>query len=269
MKLKLTSACAALSLLLFVSLSAFAQDKDKNKDKDKTTATQASVAVATPVGAGGISITITPATTPLELARAAYNAEGGEKFRNMKSLVLSGSADLYGPNSSIGLPSKFYVVTSGERSRREIRGEPPLPPMIRLIYDGQQSYSSMPGFALPPVDKFGIVLLTKFDQPGYTVSALPDKKKLRAFRITDADGNATDFYVEAATGRVVNFSSTYSGLTFGTERKKLTLVDGVLVPYNYTEALDTPRGTFFIEYKVKEAKVNQPVADDVFAIPTQ
>jgi len=36
-------------------------------------------------------------------------------------------------------------------------------------------------------------LLAKFDQPGYTVSALPDKKKQRAFRISDADGNVTTF----------------------------------------------------------------------------
>lgn len=265
MNMKLKSACALLSLLLFVSLSAAtAQDKGKTSGTSQTT-----VAVTTPVATGGVTVAITASTSPVDLARAAFNAEGGEKFRSMKSLVLNGSADLYGPGSSMGLPAKFYVVTSGERSRREIRAEPPLPPLIRMIYDGRQSYSNLPGFNAPAVDKYGMYMLTKFDQPGYTVSALPDKKKQRAFRISDAEGNATDFYMEAATGRIVNFSFTYDGLTFGTERKKLTLVDGVLVPYNYTEALDTPRGTFFIEYKVKEAKVNQPLDDDVFAIPTQ
>jgi hypothetical protein len=265
MKMKLTKgACALLSSLLFVCVSASAQDKTKSSDTSQTT-----VAVTTPLGTASAAVTITASTAPLDLARAAFNAEGGEKFRNMKSLVVNGSLDLYGPNSSFALPGKFYVVTSGERSRREIRADPPAPPLIRLIYDGQNSYSNMPGITPPPVNKFGMYMLTKFDQSGYTVSALPDKKKQRAFRITDAEGNATDFYIEASTGRVVNFSFAYNGLTFGTERKKLTLVDGVLVPYNYTEALDTPRGTFFIEYKVKEAKVNQPLDADVFAIPTQ
>ena len=39
----------------------------------------------------------------------------------------------------------------------------------------------------------------KFDQPGYSVSAIPDKKKHRGFRITDSEGNVTDFYVDPAT----------------------------------------------------------------------
>lgn len=264
MKKIVASWCALLSLLLCVSLGVSAQEKDKTSAGTQTTAT-----VTTPVGTASVAITIGPATAPMDLARAAFNAEGGEKFRGMKSLVTNGSLDLYGPNSSMGFPGKFYVVMSGVRSRREIRADPPAPPLIRMIYDGQNSYSSMPGFTPPPVDKYGMYLLTKFDQPGYTVSALPDKKKQRGFRITDAEGNATDFYLEAATARVVNFSFDYSGLTFGTERKKLTVVDGVLVSYNYTEALDTPRGTFFVEYKVKEAKVNQPLADDVFTIPAQ
>ncbi len=55
--------------------------------------------------------------------------------------------------------------------------------------------------------------------------------------------------------------------TFATEHSNLQEVDGVLVPYNFTQKLEMPQGTFYLEFKVKDAKVNQPLGDDVFAMP--
>jgi hypothetical protein len=51
------------------------------------------------------------------------------------------------------------------------------------------------------------------------------------------------------------------------ERKSLKEVDGVLVSYNSSERLDTESGTFFLNYKVKDVKINQPINEGSFAIP--
>jgi hypothetical protein len=200
----------------------------------------------------------------MDLARAALAAQGGEKFKHLKSMMLVGTADLYAPNSTSSLPGKFVMVTAGEKVRIEIDARPVF--NFKQVYDGQQSQSSMPGVQMPPASKFGLPVLAKFDQPGFTVSALADKKKLRGFRIVDADGNTTDYYLEPATARVVQYLTPYNGYTFGTENTKFREVDGVLIPVSFSQRLETPQGAFFAEYKVKDVKLNQPIGDDVFVI---
>jgi hypothetical protein len=110
-------------------------------------------------------------------------------------------------------------------------------------------------------------VLAKFDEPGYTVTALPDKKKQRGFRIADAEGNTTDFYLDAATGRVVTYTFSFNGYNFGTENKKYKEVDGVLVPSNFTQRIEMAQGAAFAEFNVKDIKLNQAMGDDVFAMP--
>jgi hypothetical protein len=211
------------------------------------------------------AVAITATTSPMDLARAALAAQGGEKFKTLKSMVLRGSVDLYAPNSTQSIPGGFIWVIAGDKVRLEIDDRPAI--SFKQIYDGERAYSSLPGVDMPPASKFGLPLLGKFDRAGYTVTALPDKKKQRAFRISDAEGNTTDFYIDAATGRVMSFLIPYGGYTFGTENKKFKEIDGVLVPIEFTQRLEMPQGAFFAEYKAKDVKVNNPVGDDVFVIP--
>jgi len=211
------------------------------------------------------TVTITASTAPEELARAAFTAQGGEKFRKIQNMVLRGSVDLFAPNSTQSIPGGFVIVTSGEKLRIEIDARPAV--NFKQIYNGQQSYSSIPGVELPPSSKFGLSVLTKYDQPGYKITAVPDRKKFRGFRISDPDGNATEFYVDPATGRVMSFLIGYNGYTFGTEHKKFKEFEGVLVPTSFTQRLEMPQGAFFADYNVKDVKLNQQLADDVFAIP--
>jgi hypothetical protein len=219
--------------------------------------------------AGGTSappaVTITASSTPMDLARAAFTAQGGEKFRGTQNMTLRGTVNLYPPNSMQSIPGGFSIVTAGSKLRMEIDARPIM--VFKQIYDGQQSYSSLPNVQVPPLTKFGLGVLVNFDKPGYKVTALPDKKKQRSFRIEDPEGYITDFYIDPANGRIMSFLLYYNGYTFGTENKKFKDVDGVLVPMSFSQRFEMPQGAFFAEYTVKEAKLNQTLGDDAFAFP--
>ena len=216
-------------------------------------------------GATAPAIVITPETSPLDLARAAFAAQGGEKFRSVQNMILRGSVQLYPPNSVQSIPGSFSLVTAGAKLRMEIDARPAI--VFKQIYDGQTTYSSMPNVEVPPLTKFGLGALARFDQPGYQVTALPDKKKQRAFRIVDPEGYTTDFYVDPKTGRAMTFLIYHSGVTLGTENSKFKEVEGVLVPINFSQKFEMPMGAFFAEFSVKDVKLNQQLPDDAFAIP--
>ena len=251
MKKVLVQSVSFIALALCISPSVLAQTESNGK-----------------AAAGGAkeatAVAVSATASPVDLARAALTALGGEKFKSLKSMVLRGSVDLYGPNSTQGIPGGFVLVVAGDKMRLEVDGRPAI--SFKQIYDGQQSYSSLPGVEFPPESKFGLSMLTRFDQPGYTVTTIPDKKKQRGFRISSAEG-ATDFYVDATTGRVMTFLIPFNGYTFGTENKKFKDVEGVLVPISFSRRIEMPQGAFFADFSVKDIKLNNPIGDDVFVIP--
>jgi hypothetical protein len=249
MKKSLFSLCVVLSLATVAVAQTAAP-----KTAGNTTETTAAPAVS-----------ITANSTPMDLAKAAFMAQGGEKFRSVQNMVLRGSVNLYQPNSIQSIPGGFSIVTAGDKLRMEIDARPIV--VFKQIYDGQQSYSSLPNVQVPPLTKFGLGALSRFDQPGYKITVIPDKKKQRGFRIEDPDGYTTDYYIDPTNGRLMSFLIYYQGYTFGTENKKFKEIDGVLVPVSFSQRFEMPQGAFFAEYSVKEAKINQQLADDAFTIP--
>jgi hypothetical protein len=218
---------------------------------------------ATPAAAP--ALTITAESTPAELARAAFLAQGGEKFRNLQNVVMRGSVQLYPPNSVQSIPGSFSLVTAGPKLRMEIDARPAI--VFKQIFDGQNSYSSMPNVEMPPLTKFGLGALARYDQPGYQITALANKKKQRAFRIVDPEGYTTDFYIDPTNGRVISFLLYYGGFTLGTEHGKFKEIEGVVVPSSFSQKFEMPMGAFFAEFSAKDIKINQPLGDDAFAIP--
>jgi len=245
----------ALLLLVTFTATAVAQKTDPPKS-DSDPKAEASKIPAPP--------TITDKSTPIELAKAALAALGGDNFKKLKSSFVTGSANLYAPNQAQSIPATFAMAMAGDKVRVDISSSQM--PGFKQIYDGQRSFSTLPGIEIPPPSKFGLPLLGKLDQPGYAVSAIPDRKKLRGFRITDPEGNTTDYYIDPTTARVSEYVIPWQGYTFGSSISKFAEVDGVLVPMNFSQRFEMPMGAYFAEYKVKTVKLNGPISDDVFVI---
>lgn len=118
----------SLLLLAFSTATAFAQ----------TATTGTTPAVNGNSASNASAIPPTPAInanrTPVELARAALAAQGGDKFKNVKNIWIYGDVNLYSPNSSFPQPGKFSLVTAGAKMRLDVES-----PAFKFkqIFDGQ------------------------------------------------------------------------------------------------------------------------------------
>ena len=239
-----------ISLMLVFALAANAQPGSSTKTgtPDKST-----VAV--------------PADNPLETAKAALAAHGGDKLKKMRSLVMKGSVDLNVMNQLT--PATFAMAISGDKYSLEVNN--PFQP-LKQIYDGRQTYSSIQGFSLPPITSLGFPLLPKVGDAGYVISALVDvKKKRKGFRITTPEGFYTDFVVDEKTGQIKSYESSYDVggriVTTSVEIDGMQTVDGIVVPYKYSQRFDLGQMTAYAAFKAKTILINSPIDDEVFAMP--
>ena len=241
-----------LLLILAFAISAFAQKDDKAKQTEKETKAAA--------------VTISKTSTPMELAKAALNAHGGDKFKNMKTLIVRGSAEISGSPTQV-IPATFSMVLAGEKYLLEITN--PLQP-FKQVYDGEQTYSSVPNFTLPPINRLGLPLLPKIEEKGYVVAALSDKSKKLGFRITSPEGYYTDFFLDEKTAQVKSYESSYDykgrNVTTSVEIDKVRDVEGIIIPERYAQRFELGSLTMYSDFKAKEILVNTAVADDVFTL---
>ncbi len=204
-----------------------------------------------------------------DLAKAALAAHGGDKLKQMKTLVIIGSVDVTTSAFNQVIPSTFVTIIAGERYNYAINN--PFQP-LKQVYDGKQTFSSIQGFSLPPITSLGFPLLPKIGETGYVIAALPEaKKKKVGFRITTPEGYYTDFFVDEKTSQIKGYESSYEydgrTITTSVEIDKCLSVEGVLVPEKYSQRFDLGQLTAYAAFKAKDIKVNSPVADDVFAMP--
>ena len=129
------------SLALSVCLAGSVYAQEHGPAKTASPAAPATTAAAPP------AVVITAESPAVELAKAAFTAQGGEKFRAVQNMMLRGSVSLYPPNSPQSIPGAFSIVTANDKLRLEIDARPII--VFKQIYDGQQSYSSMAGVEVP------------------------------------------------------------------------------------------------------------------------
>ena len=166
----------------------------------------------------------------MDTAKLVLAAHGGDKLRKLTSFVQKGSADLTFMGQAI--PGAFSMAFSGEKYYFEITSAVQ---SLKQIYDGNQTYSSLPGFSLPPITSLGFPLLPRIGDTGYVISALvEDKKKRKGFRMTTPEGFYTDFYVDEKTNQIKGYESKYdvNGTMISTsvEIDEFQTVDGIVVP---------------------------------------
>ncbi len=243
----------AITLIALFALNAFAQKEQKTK----TTETKKDSA----------KTVLTTEQTPLDLAKAALAAHGGDKFKNMKTLIVRGSAEISGSPTAT-FPATFVMIIAGEKYRLEISN--PFQP-FKQVFDGQQTQSSVNNFTLPPINRLGLPLLQKIETENFTVSALPEKfKKKKGFRITSPEGFYTDFLTDEKSGQIKSYEASYDfngrNITTSVEIDKVLDVKGVLIPERYAQRFDLGQFTIYSNFKAKEILVDTEVADDVFSI---
>jgi hypothetical protein len=204
--------------------------------------------------------------TAADLAKAAFAAHGGDKFKAVKTMVIRGSVDLTSSAFNQALPSAFSMAYAGDKYRVELAN--PIQ-SFKQTYDGVQTYTSVPaGFSLPPINRLGLPLLQRLGDAGFVVSAVPESKKKFGFRITAPDGYFTDFYVDEKTKQIKSYEAMYEfgGRLFTTsvEIGRYRDVNGVIIPEKYSQRFDLGQLTVYGDFKTKDILLNSELAADVF-----
>jgi hypothetical protein len=200
------------------------------------------------------------------VAKAAFEAHGGDKLRKLKTLVIRGSVDVTSSAFPQAIAGGFSTVISGSKYILDI--QTPFQ-SLKQVYDGENTVSSLPGITLPPVTSLGFPMLPRLGETGYVVSELPaEKKKQKGFRMTAPDGFYTDFFVDEKTSLIKGYESAYEvrGRNFTTaiEIDKNRIVDGLTIPEKYSQRFDLGGLTAYSSFKAKEILVNSAIDDAAF-----
>jgi hypothetical protein len=200
-------------------------------------------------------------------AKRALEVHGGERLKNMSSLVVRGSAEISG-SPQITFPATFSTIFAGEKYFLEITN--PFQP-LKQVSDGMSTQSSLPGFSLPPVTRLGLPMLQRIGDEGFKVEALPERFKRRpGFRVVSPEGFFTDFLVDAKSGAIKSYESAFEIegrlVLTAVEVDRLREVDGVRVPERYSQRLELGQFTVYVAFRATEILVNSELDESVFKL---
>lgn len=208
-----------------------------------------------------------------ELLAKVRQALGGEKFAKQRTQVASGSGTMSPPGMPQPLPIssiKTYQVLPA-KNRSELAS--PMGTMVQ-VYNGEAGWVAMGDrmqdqtAAMKEQSFHGYEMLRRFDEPGMTVKSLPegelDGRKLARVEVADAEGHATQFWIDPATALPAALEYSVQGQTNRELFSDFREVDGVQVPFQ-TDIVQNGQKVFQIKYA--EVEVNAPVDEKLFAKP--
>ncbi len=249
------------------ALSISAQEnkpKETAKPAETKTVTKTETKTETTTSATPKTVTWKTDATPLELAKVAIEAHGGDKFKQLKNLKMLGTVDV-SSTSFPGLSGSFAQFIEGEKYRLEINS-----PFINFAQasDGSETYSTLNnGVTIPPINRIGLPLLLKIEDKGFSVEAGGDKKK-RGFKVNTPDGYAVNYFLDEKTGQVKSYDAVFNingrEITTAVENDKYKLVDGVWLPEKFSQRFDVQGITAYAAFKVKDLAVNSTISEDIF-----
>jgi len=208
-------------------------------------------------------------SAPVDMAKAALAAHGGDKLRGIKTLVLRGSVGVTTSAFPQAIAGSFAMVFAGEKYRLDLNN--PVQP-ISQVFDGVNTQTTIQnGFELPPINRIGFFMLSKVGDASFPISALPaESKKKNGFRITSPEGFYTDYLIDEKTGQLKGYESSYDMngriVTTSVAIDKCRLVEGVLVPEKFSQRFDLGQLTAYADFKAKDISVNTEIDNGVFTI---
>jgi hypothetical protein len=241
-----------LAVFVLATVCVSAQKEQPTKDKEKTAAATAEIKT----------------DEPLDLAKKALAAHGGDKLKKLKNIFIKGTTDISASPTQT-LPAGFVIIYEGEKYSFDIQA----PPMFNFkqVFDGQETYSSMRGISLPPLNRLGFTLLIKMDEKGYTVSQLPEKfKKKRGFRISSPEGYYTDFIIDEKTNLVKEYEASYDfnggQVTTSVAIDGYKEIGGVLINEKFSQRLEMGQMSYYSNFKAKEILVDIKLPENAFTM---
>ncbi|HYO13682.1 MAG TPA: pitrilysin family protein [Thermoanaerobaculia bacterium] len=209
----------------------------------------------------------------LELAKKAQNAMGGKAFVDQRTQITRGTGSITPPGAPQALPIQsivsYRILPDKERTEITL----PMGQMVQ-VFDGTAGWVSMAGQTQDQTAQmkdeqfYGLDVLRRIDQPGYTVRPLPEAdvngKKAPVIEIADSEGHATVFTLDPETSLVLKASYERGGQETEAAYTDYRDVNGIKVAHQ-TNA--SQNGQPLLEIKLSEVQINPEIDPGLFKKP--
>jgi zinc protease len=223
----------------------------------------------------------------LEILRRAHQALGGQAFLEQRTQISRGSGTMRTPGVPQPTPILSLVTYNVFPMKKRSELQFPTGTMVQA-FDGatgwvgtimQASEGVTGGADVRPLTQditaqvkqqqlYGFDVLREAGKPGYTARPLADAevngKPAQVVELADAEGHATQFFVDAETNLITKVAFTTNGRTTEAVYSDYREVSGVEVPFQTHVSQD---GQPLLEITLSEAQVNAPVDEELFKKP--